>query len=198
MFFNIVAASDARGDQTSRNVGKSVQSKAILLALGANVAGRWGRPRESLTRALSELQNHGVQIAGVSNYYTTEPLSDAPQPRYLNAVVAAQTHLAPGTLLRLLKQLERSAGRRATRAGSQRPLDIDILDYGGRRISWPVRRRERSRLILPHPEMHARAFVLVPLRDVAPHWRHPVLGVQVNRLLAQLAPAARAGVRRSP
>jgi 2-amino-4-hydroxy-6-hydroxymethyldihydropteridine diphosphokinase len=101
-------------------------------------------------------------------------------------------------LLRLLKQLERRAGRLTTRTWSQRPLDIDILDYGGRRMGWPVRRRERSRLILPHPELHARAFVLMPLRDVAPHWRHPVLGLQVNRLLAQLAPAARAGVRRSP
>ena len=175
-----------------------MQSKTVLLALGANVAGRWGSPRDSLERARSELQSHEVLITGVSNYYTTEPVSDAPQPRYLNAVVSAQTHLAPGTLLRVLKHLERRAGRLTTRTWSQRPLDIDILDYGGRRMGWPVRRRERGRLILPHPEMHARAFVLVPLRDVAPHWRHPVLGLQVNQLLAQLAPATRAGVRRNP
>jgi 2-amino-4-hydroxy-6-hydroxymethyldihydropteridine diphosphokinase len=175
-----------------------VQSKTLLLALGANVAGRWGSPRETLTRALRELQTKGVITIGVSNYYTTDPVSDTPQPRYLNAVALAETHLAPATLLRVLKQLERRAGRRTARAWSQRPLDIDILDYGGRRIGWPVGRRERGRLILPHPEMHGRAFVLVPLRDVAPRWRHPALGRRVDQLLAQLKPADRAGVRRDP
>jgi len=78
---------------------------------------------------------------------------------------------------------------------ASRPLDLDILDYGGRRIGRPGRRRERGRLILPHPEMHARAFVLVPLLEVAPAWRHPLLGRNVKALLAQLSPAARASVR---
>jgi len=75
-----------------------------------------------------------------------------------------------------------------------RPVDIDILDYGGRRLNWPVRRRERGRLILPHPELHSRAFVLVPLLEVAPHWRHPVLGHPSRTLLAKLGPSARSGV----
>ena len=103
----------------------------------------------------------------------------APQPRYLNAVVLVEAYIAPGALLRLLKRIERRAGGRlGARNGGPRPLDIDILDYGGRRIGRPPRRRQRGRLILPHPEMHRRAFVLVPLLEVAPAWRHPRSGRQ--------------------
>jgi 2-amino-4-hydroxy-6-hydroxymethyldihydropteridine diphosphokinase len=97
-------------------------------------------------------------------------------------------------LLRLLKRIERRAGRTRTRAMAPRALDIDILDHGGRRMGWPPRRRERGRLIIPHPELHARAFVLVPLLDVAPAWRHPVLGLTAKALLSRLPRAARAGV----
>jgi len=124
-------------------------------------------------------------------------VGDTPQPRYLNAVVLAKTYIAPGALLRLLKHIERRAGRRTARAMASRPLDLDILDYGGRRIGRSARRRERGRLILPHPEMHARAFVLVPLLEVAPAWRHPLLGRNVKALLAQLSPAVRVSVRQA-
>jgi 2-amino-4-hydroxy-6-hydroxymethyldihydropteridine diphosphokinase len=102
-----------------------------------------------------------------------------------------KSDLAPAALLRLVKRLEYKAGRRFARRWSPRPLDIDVLDYGGRQIGWPVRGRERGRLILPHPEMHQRAFVLVPLLEVAPHWRHPVLGVGAERLLHDLNRNAR-------
>ena len=159
-----------------RCVGKFRQTATLLLGVGANVAGPWGSPRETLTRALREIERAGVKIVRASNYYSTKPVGDTPQPRYLNAVVLAKSSIAPGALLRLLKQIERRAGRRTARAMASRPLDLDILDYGGRRIGRPARRRERGRLILPHPEMHARAFVLVPLLEVAPAWRHPLFG----------------------
>jgi len=78
-----------------------------------------------------------------------------------------------------------------------RPLDIDILDHGGRRLAWPPLRRERGRLILPHPELHRRTFVLVPLLEVAPRWGHPVFGRRPKALLARLSPRARTGVRQA-
>jgi 2-amino-4-hydroxy-6-hydroxymethyldihydropteridine diphosphokinase len=146
-----------------------------------------------LARARCELEQAGVRIVCVSNLYSTKPLGDAPQPRYLNAVLLADARLAPAALLRLLKQIERRAGRKTTRVGP-RSLDIDILHFGGRQLGWPVRRRERGRLILPHPEMHGRAFVLVPLLEVAAGWRHPILDRSAKALLARLTPAARAGV----
>lgn len=180
-----------------RSVGEFQQTAALILGLGANVAGPWGSPRETLKRALREIELAGVRIITASNYYSTKPVGDTPQPRYLNAVVLARTSIAPGALLRLLKRIERAAGRRTARAMASRPLDLDILDYGGRRIGRPGPRRERGRLILPHPEMHARAFVLAPLLEVVPAWRHPLLGRNVKALLAQLKPADRASVRQA-
>ncbi|MDP9138350.1 MAG: 2-amino-4-hydroxy-6-hydroxymethyldihydropteridine diphosphokinase [Pseudomonadota bacterium] len=161
------------------------------------MARRWGAPRETLLRACRELELAGVSIVCASSGYWTKPVGDTPQPRYLNAVLLAKAYIAPGALLRLLKRIERFAGRRSGRAMASRPLDLDILDYGGRRIGWPARRRQRGRLILPHPEMHKRAFVLVPLLEVAPAWRHPVSGRRVKALLTQLTPVARANVRQT-
>jgi len=179
------------------HVGKPATSRQLLLGIGANVPGPWGPPRESLTRALREIEGAQITIVRVSSYYLTKPVANTPQPRFLNAVVLAQACIAPGVLLRSLKRIERQAGRTMTRHLASRPLDIDILDFGGQRIGPQGRRRERGRLILPHPEMHARAFVLVPLRDVAPFWRHPATGMAVKTLLTHLAPASVAEVRQA-
>ena len=167
----------------------------FLLALGANVAGVWGSPRETLLRARCELECQGVRTLRASRMYTTSPLGPGRQARYVNAVLRVEPAIAPTVLLRLVKRIERRAGRRMPRHWGPRCLDIDVLDLGGRRLGWPPRRREPNRLILPHPEMHARAFVLVPLLEVERHWRHPVLGLRARTLLARLGPAVRSSVR---
>jgi 2-amino-4-hydroxy-6-hydroxymethyldihydropteridine diphosphokinase len=97
-------------------------------------------------------------------------------------------------LLRLLKRLERRAGRRTTPPLQPRPLDIDILDLGGRRLNWPARGRKRRGLVLPHPLLDRRAFVLIPLLELAPHWSHPVLGVPAKTLLARLGRRGARGI----
>ena len=168
----------------------------LLLALGANRDGAWGDPRKNLARALSELQAAGVTIVRVSHLYRTPPVGSGRQPSYLNAVAVASSALGPTSLLRLLKRLERRAGRRVRPPLQPRPLDIDILDLGGRRLNWPAPGRKRRGLVLPHPLLHQRAFVLVPLLEIAPHWLHPVLGVHVRTLLARLGAASRRGVHR--
>jgi 2-amino-4-hydroxy-6-hydroxymethyldihydropteridine diphosphokinase len=167
----------------------------MLLALGGNTPSRWGTVRESLTRACRELAAAGLQIEAASRIYVTEAVGRGRQARYLNAVLVARGKVPPGSLLRLLKSMERRAGRKTTPPMRPRPLDIDVLDYGGRRLNWPAGRRERGRLILPHPHVHARAFVLVPLAEVAPRWVHPGLGLPARTLLARLSPQARRGVR---
>jgi len=75
-----------------------------------------------------------------------------------------------------------------------RPLDIDVLDFGGRRLNWPCRRRQRGQLVLPHPLLDRRGFVLVPLMELAPRWIHPVLGRRPRTMLARLGPGAARGV----
>jgi 2-amino-4-hydroxy-6-hydroxymethyldihydropteridine diphosphokinase len=176
----------------------SLQIRTLLLALGGNTRGCWGEPRESLLHACNELEAAGLRLVGASHFYKTDPVGDGRQPRYLNAVVLVTGGMAPGSLLRLLKKIERVAGRRVTPPMQARPLDIDVLDYGGRRLNWPVSRRERGRLILPHPLLHTRAFVLVPLLEVAPFWRHPVLGRQVKTLMFRLGPRAASTVHKAP
>jgi 2-amino-4-hydroxy-6-hydroxymethyldihydropteridine diphosphokinase len=145
---------------------------------------------------LTELQSAGVRIIRVSHIYKTPPagVRNLRQPSYLNAVAVASSALAPTTLLRLLKTLERRAGRRVTPPLQSRPLDIDILDLGGRRLNWPTRSRKRQGLVLPHPLLETRAFVLIPLAEVAPGWAHPVLGLPARTLLARLGRQGRHGI----
>jgi 2-amino-4-hydroxy-6-hydroxymethyldihydropteridine diphosphokinase len=169
----------------------------ILLALGANTPSSWGVPRETLTRALGELEAAGLKTERLSYFYKTAPVGDGRQPPYLNAVMLARGGIAPGRLLRLLKQIERRAGRRPRPPLQPRPLDIDVLSHSGRRLNWPALRRERGRLVLPHPLLHTRAFVLVPLLEVAPHWFHPALRRPAKMLMARLGPRARSGVCRN-
>jgi 2-amino-4-hydroxy-6-hydroxymethyldihydropteridine diphosphokinase len=147
----------------------------LLLALGANLAGPWGSPNETLRRAQRELSCAGLRILASSHIYDTAPLGPGRQAPYLNAVLLLQAQIAPAALLRLIKRIERRAGRRLGTRWGPRCLDIDVLDYGGRRLGWPQRGRQRGRLILPHPEMQA-LVVLVPLLEVDPHWRHPARG----------------------
>ena len=171
-------------------------ARTILLGLGSNLAGPWGSPRATLAHALRELTGAGLRILGFSSLYATTPVGLGRQPAYLNAVVLVDASMAPAALLRTLKRIERRAGRRLGRHWGPRQLDIDILDFGGRQVGNPQGRRRRGELLLPHPEMHKRAFVLLPLREVAPFWRHPRLGLPVSALLARLGPRDRAGVRR--
>ncbi|MCL4765061.1 MAG: 2-amino-4-hydroxy-6-hydroxymethyldihydropteridine diphosphokinase [Hyphomicrobiaceae bacterium] len=168
---------------------------AVLISLGANLPGAWGDPIRTLRQAIAELQTRHVAVEHASALYETEPLGGRRQSHYLNAVVLAKVNVAPAALLRTLKQLERRAGRRLGTHWGPRPLDLDIVDFGGRRYGWPAGVRHRGRLVLPHPEAHRRAFVLIPLLDVAPDWRHPVLGVSAAALLARLR-SQRRGVRR--
>jgi 2-amino-4-hydroxy-6-hydroxymethyldihydropteridine diphosphokinase len=114
-------------------------------------------------------------------------------PVFYNAVVVIRADRAIGSLLRLLKAIERKAGRRPSPRWSRRPLDLDVIDHGGRVMNWPAPTRPGAPIILPHPLMHRRGFVLVPLAEIAPHWRHPVLGASAAELLKR-APGLRRGV----
>jgi len=143
---------------------------------------------------MGEMERSGLIILAASPRYITPPIGSVRQPAFLNMVLRMRGSIGPSALLRLLKTLERKAGRRERGHWQPRPLDLDIIDHGGRRIGPVSRRRARSQLRLPHPEMHNRGFVLVPLSRIAPGWRHPVLGASARQLLARCAHLAR-GIR---
>lgn len=166
----------------------------VILALGSNRSGPWGNPMETLKAGLHRLQRSGVAIIRVSHIYQTAPVGGGRQPPYVNLVLVGRANQAPASLLHVSKQVERESGRRLGRRWGPRTLDIDIVMAGHVVYGWPA--RQAGRLTIPHPEAHKRAFVLVPLLDVAPDWVHPGLGLTVRQLLARTAARDRRGVRR--
>jgi len=154
----------------------------ILLGLGANLAGPAGPPLDTLAAALEALGDAGVGVAARSRWYRTAPLPLSDQPPFVNAVAALATELAPEALLALLHRIEERFGRRRSVPNAARPIDLDLLAY------HDCVSEASGGLVLPHPRMHLRGFVLLPLREVSPRWRHPVLGASVAELLAALPP----------
>lgn len=155
----------------------------ILIALGGNLASLVGEPARTLDAALSALKTGGVNIEAVSPYYVTPAWPDPSDPPFVNAVARIATALPPAELLQLLHDTETAFGRIRSIRNAPRVLDIDLLDYDSAIEPGPPQ--------LPHPRLEGRAFVLVPLADVAPHWVHPVTGRGVRALLEALPPQAR-------
>jgi 2-amino-4-hydroxy-6-hydroxymethyldihydropteridine diphosphokinase len=159
----------------------------ILIALGANLPSYAGTPAATLRAVLGTLPQRNVAVETVSGLYKSAAWPDPNDPEFLNAVASIATDLAPRDLLAVLKGIERDFGRQSAERNAPRPLDVDILDYEGR--------VEPGNPTLPHPRMHERAFVLIPLCDVAPFWRHPVSGLSVDALIESLPADARALTR---
>jgi 2-amino-4-hydroxy-6-hydroxymethyldihydropteridine diphosphokinase len=143
----------------------------VYLGLGSNMGDR----QDNLDRALNFLSQK-LQVAKVSSVYDTEPVGNINQPRFLNLVCQVYTRLAPAALLILAKGIESKMGRVVRDSNAPRPIDIDILFYGDQVVETPE-------LVIPHPRLAERAFVLVPLADIAPTLRHPVIGKSVKELL---------------
>jgi 2-amino-4-hydroxy-6-hydroxymethyldihydropteridine diphosphokinase len=163
----------------------------IIIAFGSNLPGRFGTPRETLSRALAEMSASGLKIASTSRLYRTLAYANIKQPDFLNAVATVSTSLSAEALLGVLKRIEAQAGRRASKNAdptalrwAPRTLDLDLIDYDGAVCNWKMRfRTDSGRVILPHPRAHERAFVLRPICDIAPLWRHPVFGLTARQLL---------------
>ena len=134
-----------------------------------------GNRRDNLNKGL-ELLSQRVQVSQVSSVYDTEPVGNTEQPRFLNLVCQVYTRLAPMELLTIAKGIESKLGRTLSESNAPRPIDIDILFYGDQVIESP-------KLVIPHPRLVERAFVLVPLADIAPELVHPVSGKTIKELL---------------
>jgi len=148
--------------------------KVVYIALGSNVGDR----AAMLERAMAAMNSAGIRVSRQSSFYVTEPVDAPGQAWFLNAVVEAETSLLPLQLLHALLKIERELGRRRITPHGPRTIDLDILFYG----SSVIRGKE---LQVPHPRLPERRFVLVPLAQIAPEFRHPALHKSVTRLLAE-------------
>ncbi|SRR5665213_155148 len=159
----------------------------ILIAYGANLPSQIGAPAETIRAALSRLSDNGVTPVAVSKFYATPAWPDPNDPSYVNGVALVRTELVPALLMKQLQETELAFGRERTVRNAPRTLDLDILDFNGKVEAGPPQ--------LPHPRLESRAFVLLPLRDVAPDWRHPVSGRSIDELIAMLPASEREAVR---
>ena len=141
--------------------------------------GPWGPPSTVLRRAIRSLDTVGCHLISASSLVRTSPYGKTDQPNFLNAVARIATRMTPEALLDYLQSMEKQAGRSRSERWGPRSLDLDILDFNG--IV-----RDAPSPVLPHPGIPDRPFVLRPIVEIAPRWRHPVLGKTAAQMLERL------------
>lgn len=178
-----------------------------LIALGANLPSPAGTPRETLEAALEMMPAHGIGVAARSRWFRTPAFPPGSGPAFVNGAMRATGTLAPREVLDALHAIERALGRSRDRRWEPRICDLDLIasdddvapDEATARRWIGLAPADRAAaappdLVLPHPRLHERGFVLRPLADVAPDWRHPLLDRSVAEMLSDLPSGALAGV----
>ena len=149
-----------------------------FIALGANLKRfKHLSLQENIQTSLKHFPDYGINVIKISNWYKSEPYPKLSQPWYVNSVAKITTNETSENLINILHQIENLFGRKRNKQNESRTLDLDIIDYNGIiKTDYPI---------LPHPRMHIRKFVLLPLRDIEPEWLHPNYKTKINDLILQ-------------
>jgi 2-amino-4-hydroxy-6-hydroxymethyldihydropteridine diphosphokinase len=151
---------------------------AVLIALGSSLAGRFGSREALLEAALDDFPAAGLKLVTRSSWWRSASWPDPGKPDYLNGLALVETALSPRETLAALRRIEVAYGRRRDTENAPRTLDLDLIAHGRTRM-------DEADLTLPHPRAHERLFVMGPLAEIAPRWRHPVLGETAQALAAK-------------
>ena len=152
----------------------------ILIAIGSNLnSDLFGTPRKNCEAALSVMKNY-FEILNISNFYKTEPIPKSSQPWFVNSVVNVRCEINPEKVLEILLRIENYFGRKRTVKNEARVIDLDLISYNDLIINT-------EKLILPHPRMHLRKFVIKPICDIDETWIHPVFKKKAYTILKELA-----------
>ncbi|MDR3326255.1 MAG: 2-amino-4-hydroxy-6-hydroxymethyldihydropteridine diphosphokinase [Rhodospirillaceae bacterium] len=154
--------------------------RSIYIGLGANLQSSIGAPRQTIEAALS-LLSFEVRIVQRSRFWRTRPVPVSDQPWFVNSVAEIETELSVDDLLNLLHSFEKYFGRKRYGVNAERVLDLDLLTYKN------IIQDTSPRSLVPHPRMHERAFVLLPIMDIAPMWIHPRTGDTLDLMIATLS-----------
>jgi len=159
----------------------------IVIGLGANLSSpRFGGPQETCEAALEALGAAGVAVRRRSRWYRSAPVPASDKPWFVNAVAEVETSLSAAGLLDLLHRIEHEMGRERRVRNEARVIDLDLLVFGGT-VSEPG-----ETPVLPHPRLAERAFVVLPLAELAPDWRHPGTGQSIQEMVRALPADQRA------
>ncbi len=158
----------------------------ILIGLGANLPSpTHGSPIATLNACIKRLDEVGLKILGQSRWFKSAPVPISDQPWYINGVASVGTDLEARSVLELLLKVENEFGRVRSEANAPRVLDLDLIAYDDLIIEDDGKIEDKP-FCVPHPRMHERAFVLLPIKDLDPTWKHPKLTVELKNLIADL------------
>ena len=153
----------------------------IIIGIGSNlISDRYRSRREACEASIKLLEKHNIQIIRQSSWYESLPIPPSSQSNFINGVIIVKTELNSFNLLKLLMKIEQKMGRRRAERFAARIIDLDLIAFDDQII-------RSKNLTLPHPRLTQRAFVIKPIAEIAPEWRHPITGTQVVRMLETLS-----------
>ena len=156
-----------------------------FIGIGANLPGLgYATPRATCEAAIQALVLAGVKIEKKSRWYKSAPVPASAQPWFINGIISIKISIEASALIEILQDVESKFGRTRTKKNAARTLDLDLIAYADTVSGWD--KEADDKLILPHPRMHERTFVLMPLHEIAPNWSHPVFMTPIEELISKL------------
>ena len=155
----------------------------IILALGSNLTSNFGNRFENIDKAVEYLKDYNIKIIKKSSFYETESYPNKSDPKFINIVIEVSTQLNPEDLASKIMIVENKLGRKRGVKNQPRTCDIDIIDYNNKEIKF---KKNQFEFIVPHISLESRNFVLFPLKEILPNWKHPKSKESINTLIEKL------------
>ncbi len=157
-----------------------MQNKKIIIGIGGNIKSKEGaHPIEVAMKAISYFKDYSIKVTNRSSWYETEPIPKSDQPNFFNCIVLANTILNELDVLKSLHAIEHKFGRKRRMVNEPRIIDLDLIDYSNKILT-------NKEIVIPHPRAHQRRFVMEPLAEIDKTWVHPILKININKILKNL------------